>query len=68
MSDSSAEASNTSAPVTATEASTWKSRVDFPTPGGPKTKVTEPGTKPPPSTRSTSTTPVGMACAPPPST
>ncbi len=40
----------------------------MPTPGGPKTRVTEPGTKPPPRTRSTSTTPVGIGWAPPPST
>ncbi len=43
VNDSSAEANSTSAPVAATDASTWKSRVDLPTPGGPKTKVTGPG-------------------------
>jgi hypothetical protein len=66
--DSSAEASSTSAPVAATEARTWKRRVDLPTPGGPKTRVTEPETNPPPRTRSTSTTPVDIGWASAPST
>ena len=64
--DSSAEASNTENPRSATAASTWNSRVDLPTPGGPKTSVTAPATKPPPITRSTSSIPVAMGSASPP--
>ena len=30
----------------ASEVSTWKSRVDLPIPGGPKSSVTEPATTP----------------------
>jgi hypothetical protein len=43
----------------ATEARAWSSSVDLPTPGSPPTTVTEPGTSPPPSTRSSSGSPVG---------
>jgi len=35
------------------------SSVDLPTPGSPASRITEPGTAPPPSTRSNSSTPVG---------
>ena len=38
----------------------------MPTPGGPKTSVTAPATKPPPITRSTSSIPVAMGSASPP--
>ncbi len=64
VSDSSAEASSTSEPAAARDERTWKSRVDLPMPGGPKTSVTEPATTPPPSTRSSSPTPVGSGFAP----
>src|SRR5262249_3795499 len=37
--------------------------VDLPTPGSPASSTTEPGTSPPPSTRSSSPTPVGRARA-----
>ena len=37
----------------ANAAATWSSRVLLPTPGSPATRISEPGTKPPPSTRST---------------
>ena len=63
-SDSSAEASMTSSPVAASDDRTWNSRVDLPIPGGPKSKVTEPATTPPPMTRSSSLTPVGSGCVP----
>ncbi len=39
-------------------ASHWSSRVDLPMPGGPAKRITEPGTRPPPSTRSRSGRPV----------
>ena len=45
-------------------ASAWRSTVDFPTPGSPPSSVTEPGTTPPPSTRSSSATPVGIGSTP----
>ncbi len=35
--------------------------MDLPTPGSPASRTTEPGTIPPPSTRSSSATPVGRA-------
>ncbi len=63
VSDSSAEASMTSTPRAATDASTWNSRVDLPMPGGPKRSVTDPPTTPPPRTRSSSLTPVGKGWA-----
>ena len=44
-------------------ASTWSSSVDLPMPGSPPSSVTEPGTSPPPSTRSSSATPVGRGGA-----
>ena len=44
-------------------AATESKRVDFPTPGSPANKIAAPGTKPPPSTRSSSDTPVGLALA-----
>ena len=42
---------------------TSSSRVDLPTPGSPASSTTAPGTRPPPSTRSSSPTPVGRALA-----
>ncbi|CAB4993610.1 unannotated protein [freshwater metagenome] len=44
-------------------AATARSSVDLPTPGSPATRIAAPGTKPPPSTRSSSETPVGFALA-----
>ena len=44
-------------------AATDRRRVDFPTPGSPANKIAAPGTNPPPSTRSNSETPVGLALA-----
>ena len=57
-----------SSPVTyntrvAAFAATSSSSVDFPTPGSPASSTTAPGTRPPPSTRSSSDTPVGRARA-----
>src|ERR1700742_3196822 len=42
---------------------TLSSSVDLPTPGSPASSITEPGTTPPPSTRSSSSTPVGKCRA-----
>src|SRR5690348_6917330 len=39
------------------------SSVDLPTPGSPASRTTEPATRPPPSTRSSSGTPVGRCPA-----
>ena len=61
--DSSAETSSTRCPAAARAARTWRSRVDLPMPGSPPRRVTEPGTSPPDSTRSNSSTPVGRATA-----
>ena len=44
-------------------ASAISSSVDFPTPGSPPTRTSEAGTSPPPSTRSSSGTPVGIRSA-----
>ena len=41
----------------------WISRVDLPTPGSPPISTTEPATSPPPSTRSSSDSPVGVRSA-----
>lgn len=49
-------------------AATSSSRVDLPTPGSPASSTTAPGTRPPPSTRSSSGTPVERAVATWPST
>ena len=48
--------------MAASDESTWKSSVDLPMPGGPKSSVTEPATTPPPMTRSSSLTPVASGC------
>ena len=61
--DSSAETRRARCPAAARATSTCKSSVDLPIPGSPPSKVTEPGTRPPESTRSNSSTPVGTAAA-----
>src|SRR5882762_8919405 len=45
-------------PAVSSRAATCISRVDFPIPGSPPTSVTEPGTMPPPKTKSNSSRPV----------
>ena len=50
-------------PFDAVCAATESKRVDLPTPGSPARRIAAPGTKPPPSTRSNSETPVARACA-----
>ena len=52
-----------SSPRAAKRWATSSSSVDLPTPGSPASSTTEPGTSPPPSTRSSSPTPVGRARA-----
>ena len=52
-----------SPPRAAKRWATSSSSVDLPTPGSPASRTTEPGTSPPPSTRSSSATPVGRARA-----
>ena len=42
-------------------AQAWISSVDLPMPGSPPSRMTDPGTKPPPVTRSSSATPLGGA-------
>ena len=42
-----------------TPAATWSSSVDLPMPGSPPSRISEPGTMPPPRTRSSSPMPVG---------
>ena len=55
--DSSPVAYSTPSPVAATPAATWRRSVDLPIPGSPPKRAIEPGTKPPPRTRSTSPMP-----------
>ena len=57
--DSSPETYSTLRPAAATSAAAWSRIVDLPMPGSPPSRVTEPGTRPPPSTRSSSAMPVG---------
>src|SRR5256885_6669477 len=45
-------------PACSSRAAHWSSRVDFPMPGSPPTSTTDPGTMPPPSTKSNSASPV----------
>ena len=52
-------------PLCATAPAVWSSNVDLPTPGSPPRRRTDPGTKPPPRTRSTSGQPVGSLSAGP---
>ena len=49
--------------VEATFPATSNKRVDLPTPGSPANKTTDPATRPPPRTRSSSPIPVGMNLA-----
>ena len=58
--DSSAETSRQRAPERASAPSICTTKVDLPMPGSPATRVTEPGTRPPASTRSSSSSPVGL--------
>src|SRR5882724_9612493 len=46
------------APKPLRAAAAWSIKVDFPMPGSPPIRVTEPGTRPPPNTRSSSLEPV----------
>ena len=50
-------------PAAAMRPIAWSSSVLLPMPGSPPSSVTEPGTRPPPSTRSSSGTPVGRPAA-----
>ena len=50
-------------PRSAASAPASSSSVDLPTPGSPASSATVPGTRPPPSTRSSSSMPVGRAAA-----
>ena len=52
------------APAAARRPSDWSRRVLLPMPGSPPSRVTEPATRPPPSTRSSSSMPVGLRGAP----
>ena len=52
-------------PRAARRPATWSSSVDLPIPGSPPKSAIEPGTKPPPRTRSTSPMPVGRSARPP---
>ena len=61
--DSSPLIYNARIPTFAVCAATERRRVDLPTPGSPANKIAAPGTSPPPSTRSNSLTPVGLALA-----
>ena len=47
----------------ATPAAAWRSSVDLPTPGSPPSRTRDPGTSPPPRTRSSSAIPTGMRSA-----
>src|SRR6266545_3285711 len=52
-------------PALSSRAATCISSVDFPIPGSPPTRVTEPGTMPPPRTKSNSSRPVFQRSTPP---
>ena len=58
--DSSPLAYRTSPAVAVSPAAAWSSRVDLPIPGSPPSSTTDPGTSPPPRTRSSSEMPVGV--------
>src|SRR5712692_4683390 len=55
-------------PACSSRAAHWSSSVDFPMPGSPPTSTTDPGTIPPPRTKSNSASPVRHRSKPPPST
>ncbi len=57
--DSSPDTYSARRPAWAHRCTTSSSSVDLPTPGSPASRLTDPGTTPPPSTRSSSLTPVG---------
>ena len=61
--DSSAVTSRHRAPRSAMRPRAWRSSVLLPIPGSPASSVTDPGTSPPSSTRSSSGSPVGRATA-----
>src|SRR5581483_6886258 len=61
--DSSPLTYNVRRPERAVWAATSSSRVDLPTPGSPARRITAPGTSPPPSTRSSSATPLDTEVA-----
>jgi hypothetical protein len=64
LTDSSPETTSEGLPAPAAQCwATSSSSVDLPTPGSPASSTTAPGTRPPPSTRSSSLTPVGTARA-----
>ena len=62
--DSSPQTSRQRAPLAAIAPSAWSSSVLLPMPGSPPMRVTEPVTRPPSSTRSSSDNPVGRRGAP----
>src|SRR2546425_927634 len=55
-------------PACSSRAAHWSSSVDFPMPGSPPTRTTDPGTIPPPRTKSNSASPVRQRTTPIPST
>ena len=63
--DSSAVTRRHRLPSAASRPSAWSSNVLFPMPGSPTRRVTDPGTTPPPSTRSSSANSVGSGAAAP---
>ena len=56
--DSSPEQYSVVCPAPSSRAATWSSSVDLPMPGSPPTRIIEPGTTPPPRTKSSSSSPV----------
>ena len=66
--DSSPDTYSAPLPACWRRAATWRSRVLLPMPGSPPTSTTEPGTTPPPSTKSNSPRPVGQRVVSPDST
>ncbi len=61
MGDSSAQTIRTLRPQRTCSAANCRVSVDFPIPGSPPTRVTDPGTRPPPRALSSSLMPVGTA-------
>ena len=62
--DSSPEASSDATPAAESAPRSCRRRVDLPIPGSPASRTTEPGTKPPPRTRSRSASPVSIRRTP----